>query len=343
MLGNGFSRKALNTLLCVIGVPSLFFLISSFFPVVFAESVIYSAIPDRVLSLQTLTLQEPPKSSRLNFLPDTLLSVVEGKALLSEMGPKGTIADIEEHDPDTRISLYVVREGDTLQTIASLFKVTVNTIKWANNISGVIRPGDSLLILPISGVKHTVVKGDTLSKIALKYKADEQDISDFNGIPASSELQVGTVILVPEGEIPAPVAPKSLPTNYAKNPTSKVRGAGGPSYPGYYLRPVSGAKTQGLHGYNGVDFGAPIGTGVKAAASGVVIASKVDGWNGGYGGMVIISHPNGTQTLYSHLSATLVRPGQNVDRGQYIGLSGNTGKSTGPHLHFEIRGAKNPF
>ncbi len=346
MVQIGSVRKVLFISVAVFGTLGLFFGLASVFSPVLAESTLFfsSQTPERTPSLQTLTLPEAPKASNLNFFPETLLSIVDGTALLSEMGPKGTIADIEEHNPDTRISLYVVRDGDTLQSIASLFKVSVNTIKWANTITGAIKPGDSLLILPITGVKHTVVKGDTIQKIANKYKADAQDVAQFNDLALTTDLEIGSILVVPEGEIaPPPVVPKKLPANYAKNPTSRVVGAGGPSLPGYFIRPVPGAKTQGIHGHNGVDFGVPVGTGVKAAAGGVVIASKIGGWNGGYGGLVIISHPNGTQTLYAHLSASLVSPGQKVDRGQYIGLSGNTGKSTGPHLHFEIRGAKNPF
>lgn len=312
---------------------------------IFADSLLpfLNPAPERTPSLQTISLPEPVKSANLSVSSLSALSIIDGTALLPEIGPKGTLADIEEHNPDTRISLYTVRDGDTLASIATLFKVSVNTIKWANTINGSIKTGDMLLILPISGVKHTVISGDTILKIAKKYKADPEDILDFNGLSSNITLVPGSVVVVPEGEIQAPPKPAPLPANYAKNPTSRVRGAGGPSYIGYYIRPVPGAKTQGLHGYNGIDFGAPIGTAVKASASGTVIASKIGGYNGGYGGFIVISHPNGTQTLYGHLSASLVEPGDEVGQGQYIGLSGNTGKSTGPHLHFEIRGAKNPF
>jgi murein DD-endopeptidase MepM/ murein hydrolase activator NlpD len=98
-----------------------------------------------------------------------------------------------------------------------------------------------------------------------------------------------------------------------------------------------------MHGYNAVDLGAPVGTPITAAASGKVITSKQGGWNGGYGNMVVISHDNGTQTLYSHLSSNVVYSGQWVSAGEVIGYVGSTGHSTGPHLHFEVRGDTNPL
>jgi len=124
-----------------------------------------------------------------------------------------------------------------------------------------------------------------------------------------------------------------------------VQSAGGPAYVGYYGHPIpSGARrTQGLHGYNGVDLGAPNGTPVVASAAGTVIISRQGGWNGGYGNYVVISHGNGTQTLYAHLSSNTVQTGDSVLQGQMIGYVGSTGRSTGAHLHIEVRGAKNPF
>jgi len=143
-------------------------------------------------------------------------------------------------------------------------------------------------------------------------------------------------VIIPEGEF---VMPKTTTASGTKVVTS-----GGPSYEGYYMKPVSGAaRTQGIHGYNGVDLGAPVGTPIMAAADGDVIIVKNGGWNGGYGNYVVIRHDNGTQTLYAHNSSNIVYPGQYVVQGQVIGYVGSTGRSTGPHVHFEVRGAKNPF
>jgi murein DD-endopeptidase MepM/ murein hydrolase activator NlpD len=113
----------------------------------------------------------------------------------------------------------------------------------------------------------------------------------------------------------------------------------------YYSWPFSSdwPITQGLHGFNAVDIGAPRGTAILAAAGGEVIVAKSGGWNGGYGSYVVIAHGNGTQTLYAHMSKVIATVGSMVGQGDTIGLVGATGEATGPHLHIEVRGAKNPF
>lgn len=261
-------------------------------------------------------------------------------ALLPFSGPAGTLSDVASAPPPDRISIYVVRPGDTLSEIADMFGVSVNTIKWANDLksAGAVHPGDTLLILPISGVQRTVAKGDTLKSIAKKYNADAEEIARFNGLDPALPLAIGSTVIIPGGEVapaPAPVRPEG--SNLA------ARG-GGAIQSGYFSNPIPGAVvTQGLHGWNGVDFGAPRGTPIKAAANGVVIVSKNGGWNGGYGKYVVITHENGTQTLYSHNSSNSVSVGQPIAQGQVIGYVGSTGESTGPHLHYEVRGAANPF
>jgi LysM repeat protein len=271
------------------------------------------------------------------------ITVVDDVALLAESGPEGTIANIEETESNGQISLYVVRKGDSLAQIAKMFGVTSNTILWANDLksSKDIRPGDQLVILPITGVRHSVAKGETLAGIVKKYKGDMAEVLSFNGLSAGATVAVGDVVIIPDGVESASVV--TIP-GAAKAPTEKLHGAGGPLLVGYYLRPIiGGRKTQGLHGYNGVDLGTPVGTPVMAAADGTITVARGAGYNGGYGEYVVINHLNGTQTVYGHLSQVIVSQGQAVVQGQVIGYSGNTGKSTGAHLHFEIRGAANPF
>ncbi len=241
--------------------------------------------------------------------------------------------------------MYVVRPGDTLSEIAAMFGVSVNTIVWANDLGSAktVRPGDTLVILPVSGVERKIVKGDTLASLAKKYGADAGEIADFNGLDPSASLAVGSTIIIPGGEIaPPPAAVKKSPTT--AHGLTPFRGGSGPAFTGYFGNPVPGAIiSQGLHGWNGIDFGAPRGTAILAAADGVVIIARPSGWNGGYGAYVVIQRENGAQTLYSHASKVIAVPGQSVRAGQTIALIGNTGLSTGFHLHFEVRGAANPF
>ena len=267
------------------------------------------------------------------------ITIVGGTALLPETGPSGTQADIEEAQNNDTISIYVVRKGDTLGAIAKMFRVSTNTIAWANDISrGIIHEGDTLIILPISGVQHTVKASDTLQSIAKKYKADLKEILQFNNLEDNAKLAIGDTIIIPDGEMAVPVSVTRTP-GY-----TPLRGASNIDYAGYYLRPViNGRRTQGLHGYNGVDLASYFGAPILAAAAGEAIIAKNSGYNGGYGNYIVIAHENGTQTLYGHMSSLLAYPGKRVVRGEVIGYMGSTGRSTGTHLHFEVRGAKNPF
>ncbi len=290
------------------------------------------------LTSQTMALLQAAVNTDPNPFKSDGIAPVESNSLVSSLAMSES-SDTSEI-VSTQISLYTVREGDTLSEIAKMFGVSVNTIMWANDISRAkgLRVGQSLIILPVTGISYTVKKGDTIKSIVSSYKADLQEVLDYNDLYVSSKLVVGQKIIIPDAEIATPVATKIV---YGNNPAHDTNG---PNYVGYYIRPINGGrKSQGLHGYNGVDLAAPVGTPIYASASGKVIASMMGGYNGGYGNYIIISHPNGTQTLYAHNSKNNVIVGQAVDQGQKIGEIGSTGKSTGPHVHFEIRGAKNPF
>jgi len=285
---------------------------------------------------QTMALLEGHLNT--NSVPTTSshLAIVDGSALAAE-GDQGAVFADAGLSGTGQISVYVVRKGDTLPIIAKMFGVSTNTITWANDLkSSKVTEGQELVILPISGVKHTVKKGDTLQSIAKKYKADVQDILAFNDVSIDAKLKAGDVIIVPDGEIAAVTPTPGKPVVQTGNNY--------PEYAGYYMRPIVGGKrNQGIHGHNAVDLGAPVGTPILASASGTVIISKTSGYNSGYGTYVVINHSNGTQTLYAHMSKDLVSVGQSVTQGQQIGAIGMTGKTTGPHVHFEVRGAKNPF
>lgn len=266
--------------------------------------------------------------------------------MIAYTGPSGTIADVPTSATSDRISVYAVRSGDTLSEIATMFGVSENTIIWANNLSSArdVHPGDTLIILPISGVSYTTKKGDTLKSVAKKYSADTTEIAQFNGLDASAPLAVGSTIIIPGAEVTPPASsPKS--TSSKASSSEPYLGGSGYTQTGYYTNPIPRALlTQGIHGWNAVDLGASRGTPIHAAAAGtIIIARNNDAWNGGYGNYVVITHGNDTQTLYAHMTQTTVSSGQSVSAGQIIGYVGSTGESTGPHLHFEVRGAANPF
>lgn len=305
-----------------------------------AEILRINSSRDTSYSINSQTM--PLLQAALNFDPNPSkgggdITIVDDSALLPDSGPSGTLANIEEGQTSEQISIYVVREGDSLSQIAKIFNVSVNTIIWSNDIKrgSLITPGQTLIILPITGVKHTVKKGETIVGIAKKYKGDLDEILQYNGLTRESTLAIGDEVIIPDGEMAVPVYSGS---------TSIARGTNVPTYSGYYLRPISGGKkSQGLHGYNAVDLATSYGSPIIASASGQIIIVRNYGWNGGYGKYIVIRHNNGTQTLYAHNSTNIVSQGQYVVQGQVIGYIGSTGKSTGSHVHFEIRGAKNPF
>jgi murein DD-endopeptidase MepM/ murein hydrolase activator NlpD len=281
--------------------------------------------------------------------------LIEDNALLaSTIGVEGESRVITSSSDE--ISVYVVREGDTLSQIAEMFDVKVSTIRGFNNIrkDSDLKPGQELLILPIDGVLYKVEKGDTLSSVAKKWKSDEMDIALFNDISPDGTLTVGSEIIIPNAEaLPVVEEPKKetvkTPTKTASSGTKtsapKSSGSVGNSYPaGFYTHPVprGSVKSQGFHGpYQAQDLAAPEGTDIVASSAGTVIAVRF-GWSGGYGNMVIIDDGR-ANVLYAHMSKIDVVQGQKVSQGQKIGEVGNTGRSTGPHLHIEYRGKKGPM
>ncbi len=284
--------------------------------------------------------------------------VTDGSALLAQAGPLGTQADIAERPISSQISVYTVTKGDTLASIAKLFGVSVNTIVWANDIKkDQIYEGETLIILPITGVLHTVTKGETLATLAKTYNSNAHDIAQYNNLADTQSLTIGGSIIIPDGELNVSLGSGAPTTSNAKGMqfvlrlaaenkrTAPLHGTGGPDLPNYFIWPVDGGQiTQSLHGFDAVDIGAPRGTSIYAAADGtVLIARDNGGWNGGYGNYIVIQHPNGVQTLYAHASKVLVSAGDTVSQGEVIAKVGATGEATGPHLHFEVRGAKNPF
>jgi murein DD-endopeptidase MepM/ murein hydrolase activator NlpD len=239
--------------------------------------------------------------------------------------------------PRSEIIDYEVQSGDTLSSIAKKYGISQDTILWAN--SGVnanqIKPGQVVKILPVTGVAHTVKSGDTLETVAKKYQAESQAIVDFpfNDVGDDFKLAAGQVLIIPDGVVPqaAPIK-RSQPQYLAQGPSSAFDAPGGAKF----VWPTSGGISQYYAWYHpGIDIPNRSAPGVAASDGGTVV---IAGWpdNYGYGNRVVVDHGNGYRSLYAHLSNIYVSPGQTVSRGQVIGQMGNTGRSTGTHLHFEI-------
>lgn len=297
-----------------------------------------------VLNSQTLPLIESSVPDMKNAVDNEVGGIVEEDALSTDGGFVGSGL---ESVSDGNVTEYTVKEGDTLSQIAEDFNISTNTIRWANGFTGGnIKVGQKLDILPVTGVKHIIKKGDTLAGIANKYDADSDEISIYNGI-ADNTLKIGNSIIIPNGVINnAPAKPANTSKTSNENPSSSSK----VSTSGYYLRPASGKITSpygsrwGSFHY-GIDIGNARGTAVYAAASGKVV--KVVSFckegqtscGGRYGNYIMIEHPNGQRTIYAHLQKVSVSVGQSVKQGKQIGTIGNTGRSTGPHLHFQIEKA----
>ena len=172
-----------------------------------------------------------------------------------------------------------------------------------------------------------------------------KDIEDANDLE-DAKLSVGEKLMIPGGDIVS--EPKSSEGENKPKPKTPKGGSSSSSIissvTGYFKHPVAGSrKTRGVKpGHKGVDMAAPTGTPIHPAASGTVLIAR-NGYNGGFGNYVVIQHSNGTKTLYAHMSKLGTTAGATVSQGDIIGYVGSTGHSTGPHLHFEVLGGKNPF
>jgi len=256
-------------------------------------------------------------------------------AVVSYNPYESSLSTVISAKPRDRIIDYVVQSGDTLSTIAQKFDISTETIKWANNLQAdVIKPGQTLKIPPITGVVHKVVSGENIYTIAKKYQTDAQKIvnfpfNDFADLDTFS-LTPGQILYVPDGII-EPERPVQRPAEkFVAQIQAGVKGTSN------FIWPTSGVISQYPIWYHmALDIANPSAPAVLASDTGTVTYAGCVNW--GYGCHIIVDHGNGYETLYAHLSSILVSPGQGVSQGAQIGVMGSTGRSTGTHLHFEIR------
>ena len=238
----------------------------------------------------------------------------------------------------TETIVYAVKGGDSVSTIAEEFEVGVSTILWENNLSAysIIRPGDELAILPVSGLNHKIKAGDTISSLAKKYKIEEERILEQNKLVAGSALKIGDKILIPGGR--KETAPRYSTKSYTGFSAIKdiVSAPNAKPVAGNKMNwPTSASRITQYYSWrhHAVDIADKTGTPIYAADAGTVEST---GWGRGYGNQIVIDHGGGKKTRYAHLSKFYVKSGDKVSKGQTIAAMGNTGWSTGPHLHFEV-------
>lgn len=276
--------------------------------------------------LEDLIMRSGSGETGSNYLIMASDGVMAANTLISDL-PKGEITE------------YRVVEGDTLSSIAQKFGVSLDTIIWENNLKSVnaIKPNQILKILPGTGIRYKVTRGETIYSIAKKLQVNAQNIIDypFNSF-ANDEtfsLIAGQEIFVPDGIKPREVV---IDRTYIARTVAPIPGVVGE---GNFMWPTSGYISQRYSWYHqAVDIASGGGPAIVASQGGTVTTA---GWSGGgYGNFVVIDHGNGYRTLYAHMASNsiVVSAGQKVSQGQKLGIMGSTGRSTGPHLHFEVIG-----
>ncbi len=328
---------------------------------------------------QKMAIPEPnvgPNTSD-NIDPSVSDITINNAALTPKVGPLGSTLDVADiPEGGGQINIYTVHAGDTIGSIAQMFNVSKATIIDANDLTRgqSLQQGTILAIPSISGHIHTVKNGDTVKSLAKKYKVDAIDIAEYNDLDIDSELTEGTTLIIPDITYTDTSTPNTLKNTSQKSnsSTKKSNQQSNLSQNGTNLGPITAHpmridikvdlgnallrpvdigvsyESQGAHGIFGsaVDLAAPTGTPIHASADGTVVLARASGWNSGYGAYVIIMSDidgNVVQTIYAHMSKVIATVGEQVNRGDTIGLVGRTGNATGPHVHFEVHGALNPL
>lgn len=274
---------------------------------------------------------ERPKEESVSA-PAAEVTVEQATIERAEATPPASTPPKVEEKKEERPSIFVhkVSSGETLGAIASAYGITVDTILSANELTNPnrISVGQELQILSVKGVLHQVATGESLWEIAERYQISMDEITKANGIADPSRLQPNTKLVIPGATTLKPRDMILVNGQLQKAFEWPVKGR---------ISSPFGTRWGKMH--NGLDIAVATGTQVKSAADGRV---SFAGWNGGYGILVIVDHGNGVETRYAHNSRLNVKVGQKVERGQVVAYSGNTGVSTGPHVHFEIRQRNNP-
>jgi murein DD-endopeptidase MepM/ murein hydrolase activator NlpD len=305
----------------------------------------YGVSIDDIMKSNELENQHRLYEGQTLYIPRDSESV--HSTLLYVQGLKNEAVQKLKQAPPLQMTEYAVKNGDTLWNIANAFDLDVNTIFGCNKLSegDILKVGSIVQVPNQDGIFETVKSGQTLDKLAKEYSIYPEAIASANGITDPSFLKQGDRIFLPGAKVAALVESGGRTRAVASGVMDKVtakRGFGWPvvgkissSY-GWRRHPIR--KNRDFH--TGLDIRAPRGRTIVASAAGKVVHS---GWMGGYGRTIVISHPGNITTLYAHCSQLLVKVGSSVKRGQAIAKVGSTGRSTGNHLHFEVRSGGSPM
>lgn len=311
-------------------------LIEEFFDEEAAISPVQQSYLENLSSLKSQPMAETSPADETGTIgeEDEMAGLTqEGTALI-----RPDMASVNAKRLRQEIVYYEVNPGDTVSTIAIQYGISVNSILWENNLSAysLLRPGNKLAILPMSGIRHEAAAGDTLEKIAGKYGIDKENIIEANEKVNFAALPIGEKILIPGGKKTsyANYEPQSVSGFSALKDLVKPRAAK-PAAGNKMAWPTVGYRITQYYSWrhHAVDIANKIGTPIYAADAGVI---EYVGWGRGYGSQIVIDHGGGKKTRYAHLSKFYARKGQSVNKGEAIGAMGSTGWSTGPHLHFEV-------
>jgi murein DD-endopeptidase MepM/ murein hydrolase activator NlpD len=241
------------------------------------------------------------------------------------------IKSFETNSAELKFFFYKIKQGESVYTLAKKLGVSMDTLISLNSMENAhsLEEGKRIIVPNLQGILYNVKKGDNLESIAKKYKINLEDVLDANDLQESeiskAEVNEGDIIFLPGAQLSDAERAKILGYLFVKPLRGRFTSGFGVRMDPFY----------GSAGYHpGVDISAPIGTTVKAAKEGRVVYA---GWYGGYGKCIIIKHKFGYETIYGHLSSIGVKKDYWISVGQYIGRVGSTGRSTGAHLHFEVR------
>ena len=299
-----------------------------------------------IVALVGVGTADPLESGALGWRPieaarDASISVSASADTALFDGPRiledGTMllpaaVDLNIFDGRVHVQIHVVQKGQTLAQIAKLYSIGLMDVVWSNRLPSTSNPpaGRRLKIPDTKGYVHVVAEHETLKSIANTSRVSLTKIMSYNGL-RSSDVVLGMVLVLPGGRGPA------LPTYQASGQSYAYNGPLPEIYSGLTFRyPVPGGRfVRGFfRGHDGMDISQSTGAPILAAAAGVVVRT---GWVNNCGGnQVVIAVGSNLYTGYYHLSRILVSPGQKIARGQQIGKIGETGCTTGPHLHFSV-------